>query len=83
LQATDEKYYHFMELFIFILSPDPDKSEYALKTLQAGNVLAWRHILFHGEYNLTKEMTSDEFELMDPKIMTKISTHFWENQNTN
>jgi hypothetical protein len=64
-----------------LLSSDANKSEHALKSLQAGNVLAWRHILFHGEYDLTKEMTSDEFELIDPKIMTKISTRFWENKN--
>lgn len=39
-----------------------------IETLQAGNVVALRHILFHGEYDLTKEMPSDEFELIDPKL---------------
>jgi TnpA family transposase len=70
--------WNYLFLVKTLLLSDTGKSEYALKALQAGNVLAWRHILFHGEYDLTKEMTSDEFELIDPKIMTKISTRFWE-----
>ena len=54
--------------------------QYALVTLQKGNVLAWKHILLHGEYDLSRENTRDEFGLADPKIIASIHTKFWEEQ---
>jgi hypothetical protein len=49
-----------------------------LIVLQKGNVLVWKHILLHGEYDLSSENTNDEFGLMDTKITALIHTKFWE-----
>ena len=59
-------------------SDDQTLAQYALIVLQKGNVLAWKNILLHGEYDLSLENTNDEFGLMDPKIIALIYTKFWE-----
>lgn len=55
-------------------------AQFALITLQKGNVLAWKHILLHGQYDISSENTRDEFGLADPKIVAIIHTRFWEAQ---
>jgi len=52
----------------------------ALATLKKGNVLAWKHILLHGEYDLSSDRINDEFGLADPKFIAIIGTRFWEVQ---
>jgi len=70
--------WNYLYLIKILQSDDQITAQYALITLQKGNVLAWKHILLHGEYDLTQEGTRDEFGLADPKIITSISTRFWE-----
>ena len=59
-------------------SGDEQTKVYALAALQKGNVLAWKHILLHGEYDLSQEFDNDEFGLGDPKIVAGMHTRFWE-----
>lgn len=61
-------------------SDDHATAQYALVTLKKGNVPVWRHILLHGEYDLSRKNIHDDFGLADPKIITIIYTGFWEYQ---
>ena len=70
--------WNYLYLVKLLQSTDPATVQYALVTLQKGNVLAWKHILLHGEYDLSRENTHDEFGLADPKIIASIHTKFWE-----
>lgn len=74
--------WNYLYLVKLLQSDDPAIAQYALITLQKGNVLAWRHILFYGGYDLSRENIHDEFGLADPKIITAIPTRFWEKQIT-
>jgi len=70
--------WNYLYLIKSLQSSDQDLVQHALITLQKGNVLAWKHILLHGEYDLSHENTSDEFHLADPKFLSLIHTRFWE-----
>jgi TnpA family transposase len=70
--------WNYLYLIKMLQSDDQTLAQYALIVLQKGNVLAWKHILLHGEYDLSIENTNDEFGLMDPKIIALIYTKFWE-----
>ena len=70
--------WNYLYLIKLLQSDDQDLAQYALIVLQKGNVLAWKHVLLHGEYDLSLENTNDEFGLMDPKITALIHTKFWE-----
>ncbi len=72
--------WNYLYLVKLLQSDDKAIAQYALITLQKGNVLAWRHILLHGGYDFSRENTHDEFGLADPKIVTLIHTKFWELQ---
>ncbi|MDH5548245.1 MAG: transposase, partial [Gammaproteobacteria bacterium] len=68
--------WNYLYLVKMLQSNDQTMAQYALATLKKGNVLAWKHILFHGEYDLSRENTHDDFGLADPKIMAWIYTGF-------
>ena len=70
--------WNYLYLVKMLHSDDQTTAHYALTTLQKGNVLAWKHILLHGQYDMSSENTHDEFGLADPKIVTLIHTRFWE-----
>jgi TnpA family transposase len=70
--------WNYLYLVKMLQSADPATAQYALITLQKGNVLAWKHILLHGQYDMSSENTRDEFGLADPKIVALIHTRFWE-----
>jgi TnpA family transposase len=70
--------WNYLYLIKMLQSDDQALAQYALIVLQKGNVLAWKHVLLHGEYDLSPENTHDEFGLMDPKITALIHTKFWE-----
>jgi TnpA family transposase len=70
--------WNYLYLVKLLQSADQATAQYALVTLQKGNVLAWKHILLHGEYDLSSENTPDDFGLADPKIVAFIHTRFWE-----
>lgn len=70
--------WNYLYLIKLLQSDNQDTAHYALITLQRGNVLAWKHILLHGGYDLSHENTYDEFGLADPKIIALIHTKFWE-----
>lgn len=70
--------WNYLYLIKMLQSDDQALAQYALIVLQRGNVLAWKHILLHGEYDLSLENNNDEFGLMDPKIIALIYTKFWE-----
>jgi len=72
--------WNYLYLVKMLQSDDHAMAQYALVTLKKGNVLAWKHILLHGEYDLSRENTHDDFGLADPKIITLIYTGFWESQ---
>jgi TnpA family transposase len=72
--------WNYLYLVKMLQSDDQATVQYALTTLQKGNVLAWKHILLHGQYDMSSENTHDEFGLADPKIVTLIHTRFWEPQ---
>lgn len=72
--------WNYLYLVKLLQSDDPAIAQYALITLQKGNVLAWKHILFHGGFDLSRENTRDEFGLADPKIVAIIHTRFWESK---
>ncbi len=74
--------WNYLYLIRLLQSDDPAKRQHALITLQKGNVLAWKHILLHGEYDLTPENNQDEFALADPKIVNLLHTKFWEEEIT-
>lgn len=70
--------WNYLYLVKLLQSDNKATAQYALITLQRGNVLAWKHILLHGGYDLSRENTHDEFGLADPKIVALIHTKFWE-----
>lgn len=72
--------WNYLYLIKMLQSDDMELAQYALIVLQKGNVLAWKHVLLHGEYDLSLENIHDEFGLMDPKIIALIHTKFWETQ---
>jgi TnpA family transposase len=72
--------WNYLYLVKMLQSPDQGTAQYALITLQKGNVLAWKHILLHGQYDMSSENTRDEFGLADPKFVALIHTKFWEAQ---
>ena len=72
--------WNYLYLVKLLQSPDQSTAQYALITLQKGNVLAWKHILLHGQYDMSSENTRDEFGLADPKFVALIHTKFWEEQ---
>lgn len=72
--------WNYLYLIKLLQSADHATAQFALITLQKGNVLAWKHILLHGQYDMSNENTRDEFGLADPKIVAIIHTRFWEAQ---
>lgn len=74
--------WNYLYLIKMLQSNDPAKIQYALITLQKGNVLAWKHVLLHGIYDLSYENNRDEFDLANPKIVALIYSKFWESQIT-
>jgi len=70
--------WNYLYLIKLLQSDDSDKIQHALITLQKGNVLAWKHILLHGEYDLSTKNNQDEFALVNPKIVNLLHTKFWE-----
>lgn len=70
--------WNYLYLVKMLQSDDQATAQYALVTLKKGNVLAWKHILLHGEYDLSRENTHDDFGLADPRIIARIYTGFWE-----
>lgn len=72
--------WNYLYLVKLLQSDDKTMVEHALATLKKGNVLAWKHILLHGEYDLSSSGINDEFGLADPKFIAIISTRFWEVQ---
>ncbi len=70
--------WNYLYLIKLLQSDNLVIAQHALATLQKGNVLAWKHILLHGEYDLSLKENHDEFGLADPKIITIINTRFWE-----
>ena len=74
--------WNYLYLIKMLQSNDQAKVQYALMTLQKGNVLAWKHVLLHGIYDLSCENNRDEFNLVNPKIGALIYSKFWESQIT-
>jgi len=70
--------WNYLYLIKLLQNDDKGLVDYALITLQKGNVLAWKHILLYGEYDLSRKNTLDEFGLADPEIVTLMHTKFWE-----
>lgn len=70
--------WNYLYLVKLLQSDDHATAQYAFITLQKGNVLAWKHILLHGQYDMSSENTRDEFGLADPKFVALIHTKFWE-----
>jgi hypothetical protein len=74
--------WNYLYLIKILQSDNSDNVKYALITLEKSNVLAWKHILLHGIYDMSHENNRDEFDLADPKIMSLIHSRFWETQIT-
>lgn len=56
--------WNYLYLVKMLESNDKQMREHALITLKKGNVLAWKHILLHGEYDLSRDNIDDEFSTL-------------------